>query len=77
MTSIVPQNCQIMEPVNREDLGTRLSCFGSDYKIDGRHLLFGEYSQTWATLYLLILPINMHYEDKLNIDGGKHVLACF
>ena len=33
MTSIVQQNCQIMEPVNREDLRTRLSCFGSNCKM--------------------------------------------
>ena len=29
-----------------------------------------------TNLYLLNLPINMHYQDELNIDGGKHVLAC-
>ena len=29
-----------------------------------------------TNLYLLNLPINMHYRDELNIDGGKHVLAC-
>ena len=75
MTSIVQQNCQIFEPVNQEDHGMRLSCFGSDYKmvehfphfrrkkseniartarrqLDGRHLLFGEYLQTWETLFL-------------------------
>ena len=77
--------------VNREDLGTRLNCFGSEYKtadhltrftkkielgellaknmtrtarrqLDGRLLLFGEYLQNWTTLYLLNLPINMHYQ---------------
>ena len=30
-----------------------------------------------TNLYLLTLPLNMHYRDELNIDGGKHVLACF
>ena len=32
--------------------------------------------QNWTTLYLLNLLINT-IEDELNIDGGKHVLACF
>ena len=67
--------------VNREDLGTRLSCFGRDKKwrtfhsfqeeelqlklgeiiaermaktvrrqLGGRHLLFGEYFQSWTNL---------------------------
>ena len=75
--------------VNREDLGTRLSCFwqrvqkGGTFhsfheekigellaknitrtarrQLDRWHLLFGEYLHTWTTLYLLNLPINMHY----------------
>ena len=29
-----------------------------------------------TNLYLLNLPINMHYRDELNIDGAKHVFAC-
>ena len=29
-----------------------------------------------TNLYLLNLPINMHYRDELNIDEGKHVFAC-
>ena len=33
MTSIVQQNCQIIEQVNRENLGTRLGYFGSEYKM--------------------------------------------
>ena len=33
MKSIVQQNCQIIEQVNREILGTRLGYFGSEYKI--------------------------------------------
>ena len=32
MTSIVQQNCQIIELLTKIDLGTRMSCFGSDYK---------------------------------------------
>ena len=42
-------------------------------QLEGRHLLFGEYLQSWTTQ-------NVHYEsfeDELNIDGGKHVLAMF
>ena len=42
-------------------------------QLEGRHLLFGEYLQSWTTL-------NVHYEsieDELNVDGGKHVLAMF
>ena len=31
------------------------------------------YLQTWTGLYLL----NMHYRGELDIDNGKHVLACF
>ena len=30
-------------------------------QLDGWHLLFGVYLQTWTTLYLLNFPINMHY----------------
>ena len=33
MTSIVQQNCQIIEQVNRENVGTRLGYFGSEYKM--------------------------------------------
>ena len=33
MTSIVQQNCRIIEQVNRENLGTRLGYFGSEYKM--------------------------------------------
>ena len=83
--------------VNREEVGTRLNCFGCEKKngltvggtfysfhdellskniarrqLDG-HLLFGVYLQTWRALYLL----NMHYRGELNINEGKHVLACF
>ena len=43
-------------------------------QLERRHLLFGEYfMRSWTTL-------NVNYEsvkDKLNIDGGKHVLAMF
>jgi len=43
-------------------------------QLEKRHPLFGEYfMRSWTTL-------NVHYEsvkDKLNIDGGKHVLAMF
>ena len=28
-----------------------------------------------TTLYLLNLPINMHYRDEVNLGGGKHVFA--
>ena len=42
-------------------------------QLDGQHLLFGVYLQTWITLYLL----NMHYRGELNIDEVKYVLACF
>ena len=48
-------------------------------KLDGRHLLFGQYLQNWTTLYLLNLTITMHVllnEDELNIDGCKYFLAC-
>ena len=85
--------------VDREDLGTRLSCFGCEKKngrkmvggtfysfhdellskniarrlLDGQHLVFGVYLQTWTALHLL----NMQYRGELNIDEGKHVLASF
>ena len=42
-------------------------------QLEGQHLLFGVYLQTWTALYLL----DMHYRGELNIDEGKHVLACF
>ena len=36
-------------------------------QLKGRHLLFGEYLQSWATL-------DVHYQRwTYNIDGGKHV----
>ena len=75
---------------NWEDLWTRSSCFGCDFKMaghfpsfkskkyanywlqsniartprsqtNGQHLLFGGYLHTWTTLYLLNLPINVHF----------------
>ena len=33
MTSIVQKNCQIIGQLNRENLGTRLGYFGSEYKM--------------------------------------------
>ena len=33
MMSIVQKNCQIYQTGNREDLETRLSFFGSEYKV--------------------------------------------
>ena len=41
-------------------------------QLEGQHLLFGVYLQTWTALYLL----NMHYQGGLNIDEGKHALTC-
>ena len=46
-------------------------------QLAGWNLLFGEYLHTWTFLYLLDFPINIYYRDKLNIEGGKHVLARF
>ena len=45
-------------------------------ELDRRHLLFGENLQKWINLYS---PINRQLKMNLhcNIDGGKHVLACF
>ena len=45
-------------------------------KLDGRHLLFGVYLQTWTALYLLNFVIKMHYRCESNINRSKHVLAC-
>ena len=42
-------------------------------QLDGQNLLFGVYLQTWTALYLL----NSHNRGELDIDEGKHVLACF
>ena len=44
MTSIVQQNCQIIEQVNRENLGARLGYFGSEYKMTEQsfHSFHGE-----------------------------------
>ena len=47
-------------------------------QLDGRHLLFGEYY--FAVLNNPLSPKladKQAIEDKLNIDGDKHVLACF
>ena len=41
MTSTVQQIAKILK-VNREDLGTRLSCFGSEYKMEQHFHLFHE-----------------------------------
>ena len=41
-------------------------------QLDGQHLLFGVYLQTWADLYLLNFPKKMHFWCELNIDRGKH-----
>ena len=38
-------------------------------KLDGRHLLFGQYLQNWTTLYLLNLTINMHALTKMNLTS--------
>ena len=42
-------------------------------QLNRQHLLLGVYLQTRTALYRL----NMHYQGELNIDKGKHVLACF
>ena len=34
--------------------------------LEGRHLLFGEYLRSWRNLYILNLPINVHYLSKMN-----------
>ena len=39
-------------------------------QLGGRHLLFGEYLRSWTNL-------NVNYQEKLNIDAGKRVLAMF
>ena len=62
---------------HEEEKGELLSKNIARRQLDGQHILFGEYLQTGTTLYLLNFPINMHYRDELNIDGGKDVLACF
>ena len=51
----------------------------STVKLNQQHLLFGEYLQSWTTLYLLKLANKQAIEDELNIDGGtcKHVLVGF
>ena len=41
-------------------------------QLNGQHLLFGVYLQTWADLYLLNFPKKMHYRCELNMDQGKH-----
>ena len=46
-------------------------------QLDGRHLLFGVYLQTWAALYLLTFAIKMHYRHELNIDWDKRVFSLF
>ena len=46
-------------------------------QLDGRYLLSGIYLQTLTALYLINFPIKMHYRYELNVDGGKHILACF
>ena len=101
----VQQSYRLRYTVNREDLRTRLSCFGSENKnvptfysfhqqeigarlanniartarrqLEGRHLLFGEYLRSWTTLGSKTCRLTCITEDELNIDGGKHVLACF
>ena len=46
-------------------------------QLDGRNLrLFGEYLQNWTTLYLLNLPINMHYRKATSMEVIMF-LACF
>ena len=46
-------------------------------QLEGRHLLFREYLQSWTTLYLLNLSINGTIEDELQHYGDKNILACF
>ena len=38
--------------------------------LDGQHLLFGVYLQSWTALYLLNFPIKMHCRHELNIAFG-------
>ena len=41
-------------------------------QLNGQHLLFGVYLQSWADLYLLNFPKKMQYRCEFNIDRGKH-----
>ena len=75
--------------VSNGEVAERFPCFTANIlsknmartarrQLDGRHLLFGVYLQTWSALYLLNFPITMHYRyGKLNINRGKHVLTIF
>ena len=49
----------------------------AERQLDGGYLIFRVYLQTWTALYVLNFLIKMHYWYELNIDRGKHVLACF
>ena len=51
---------------------TKLSKNIARRQLEGQHLL-SEYICRPTALYLL----NMHYRGELDIDNGKHVLACF
>ena len=42
-----------------------------------RHVLFGKYFAALNNPLSLKLTDKQAIEDELNIDGGKHVLACF
>ena len=44
-------------------------------QLNRQRLLVGVYLQTWSWTALYLL--NMHYRGELDIDEGKHVLACF
>ena len=46
-------------------------------QLNGWHLLFGVYLQTWTARHLINFPLNMHDWDELNIDRGKLCLGCF
>ena len=44
MTSIVQQNCQIIEPLTKiTKMGTRMSCFGGDYNL--RQNIFAHFTR--------------------------------
>ena len=47
-------------------------------QLDGRHLLFEEYLQNWTAPFISPTLADKHaIKDKLNVNGSKHVLACF
>ena len=73
MTSIVQQNCQIIEPLTKIDLGTRMSCFGGDYK---RQNIFAHFTRKKHLQANYWLKTYQEQQEDNSMDDICYLQGC-